>query len=78
MIWLVLLLTFAFGDPAQAADISGVPRVADGDTLVVRDIKIRLEGIDAPETDQICLDRNAKKWRCGYVITSATHQRPVH
>jgi endonuclease YncB( thermonuclease family) len=55
MIWLILLTTIAFGGVAQAADISGVPRVVDGDTLVVGDIKVRLEGIDAPETDQTCL-----------------------
>jgi endonuclease YncB( thermonuclease family) len=65
MIRLILLLAFAFGGVAQAADISGVPRVVDGDTLVVGDIKIRLEGIDAPEIDQICLDRNTRKWPCG-------------
>jgi endonuclease YncB( thermonuclease family) len=61
----LLLLAFAFIGSAQAADISGVPRIVDGDTLVVGDIKIRLEGFDAPETDQICLDREARKWPCG-------------
>lgn len=53
MIWLLVLLAFALSEAAKAGDISGVPRVVDGDTLVVNDIKIRLEGIDAPETDQI-------------------------
>jgi endonuclease YncB( thermonuclease family) len=65
MIRLILVLAFTFGGMAHAADISGVPRIVDGDTLAVGDIKIRLEGIDAPETDQICLDRDSKKWRCG-------------
>ena len=65
MIRLILVLAFTFGGMAYAADISGVPRVVDGDTLVVGDVKIRLEGIDAPETDQICLDRNTRKWPCG-------------
>jgi endonuclease YncB( thermonuclease family) len=35
---------------AQAADLSGVPRIIDGDTLAIGATKVRLEGIDAPET----------------------------
>jgi len=55
---------FAFA--AQAAEIiSGVPRVVDGDTIVMGTTKIRLEGIDAPESDQVCLDANRKRWTCG-------------
>ena len=50
---------------ANAADLTGVPRVVDGDTLVVAGTKVRLEGIDAPETDQLCLDAEGKKWTCG-------------
>ena len=43
----------------------GVPRVVDGDTLVVGATKVRLEGIDAPETDQICLNGRGDHWTCG-------------
>jgi endonuclease YncB( thermonuclease family) len=50
---------------AQAADLSGVPRVVDGDTLAIGTTKIRLEGIDAPETDQVCLNANGVRWTCG-------------
>ena len=50
---------------AQAADISGVPRIVDGDTLTIGATKVRLEGIDAPETDQICLNANGVRWTCG-------------
>jgi endonuclease YncB( thermonuclease family) len=32
-------------------DLSGVPNIVDGDTLIINGIRIRLEGIDAPETD---------------------------
>src|SRR5436305_2397276 len=49
----------------QAADISGIPRVVDGDTLVIGATKIRLEGIDAPETDQICLNAKGDHRACG-------------
>jgi hypothetical protein len=45
----VLLGGFGFGTQALATNISGVPRVVDGDTLEVAAVKIRLEGIDAPE-----------------------------
>ncbi len=35
------------------ADITGKPRVIDGDTLEIAGERIRLHGIDAPETGQI-------------------------
>jgi endonuclease YncB( thermonuclease family) len=50
---------------AQALDLSGVPRVVDGDTLAIGATKVRLEGIDAPETDQVCLNANGGRWACG-------------
>jgi endonuclease YncB( thermonuclease family) len=50
---------------ANAAEIAGVPHVVDGDTITIADVKIRLDGIDAPETDQVCLDRQAARWACG-------------
>ena len=49
----------------QAADLSGVPSVVDGDTLAIGATKVRLEGIDAPETDQICLNANGVRRTCG-------------
>ncbi|WP_133487918.1 thermonuclease family protein [Aliiroseovarius marinus] len=48
----LLLLIFALATlatAAQAAEIKGRARVIDGDTLWVGKIKIRLNGIDAPE-----------------------------
>jgi len=45
--------------------ISGVPRIVDGDTLEIGATKIRLASIDAPETDQVCLNSNGKRWMCG-------------
>jgi endonuclease YncB( thermonuclease family) len=45
--------TFASG---HAEELTGIPRVVDGDTTVLNGVKIRLEGIDAPESDQFsCL-----------------------
>jgi endonuclease YncB( thermonuclease family) len=62
IIALVSCLAFSI---AQAADLSGVPRIVDGDTLAIGVTKVRLEGIDAPETDQVCLNANGNRWSCG-------------
>ena len=51
--------------PAHAFDLTGVPRIVDGDTLAIGATKVRLEGIDAPETDQVCLNANGIRWTCG-------------
>jgi endonuclease YncB( thermonuclease family) len=70
--------------PASAQNhntISGTPRIVDGDTLAIGEVKIRLEGIDAPETDQVCLDANAAKWACGAVardrLIAHVNGRPI-
>jgi endonuclease YncB( thermonuclease family) len=49
---------------------STIIRVIDGDTLVLDSLKIRLKGIDAPETKQTCLDKkDGQIWPCGKVAT---------
>jgi endonuclease YncB( thermonuclease family) len=50
---------------AQAADISGVARVREGDTVVIGSNRIRLGGIDAPSVDQLCLNTKGERWTCG-------------
>ena len=64
MISIAFSVWFAFS-PAFGADFIGVPRIVDGDTLAIGSTKIRLEAIDAPETDQICLNANGAHWACG-------------
>ena len=51
--------------PTAADELSGMARVIDGDTIALGQQHIRLEGIDAPETDQVCLDAEGKPWTCG-------------
>jgi endonuclease YncB( thermonuclease family) len=50
---------------AQAADITGVPKIRDGDQIQIGNSRIRLGGIDAPSTDQLCLNTNGERWACG-------------
>jgi len=45
--------------------IQGRASVVDGDTLEVQGTRIRLFGIDAPESAQTCLDQSSKTYRCG-------------
>jgi endonuclease YncB( thermonuclease family) len=53
---------------ARAADPIGIPRILDGDTIEIEGVKIRLEGIDAPETNQFCLDDKGQPWACGKTV----------
>ena len=55
--------------PAHA-DITGKPRVVDGDTLVISGERIRLHGIDSPETRQTCT-KDGKASKCGREATAA-------
>lgn len=48
----------------DASKIIGVASVVDGDTLEIHGTRIRLNGIDAPESGQICL-ASGQKYRCG-------------
>lgn len=49
---------------ASGQALSGPVRAVDGDTLVMTGTRIRLFGIDAPETAQTC-DRAGEAWACG-------------
>jgi endonuclease YncB( thermonuclease family) len=50
---------------AQAADITGIPKIRDGDQIQIGNSKIRLGGIDAPSVDQLCLNNSGERWTCG-------------
>ena len=43
-----------------AEEISGIPKVVDGDTVHINNYKFRLEGIDAPEMRQQCKKESFK------------------
>ena len=50
---------------AQAADITGVPKIREGDQVQIGTSRVRLFGIDAPSVDQLCLNNTAERWTCG-------------
>lgn len=50
---------------ASAADITGIPKIRDGDQLQIGGARIRLGGIDAPSSDQLCLNNKGERWTCG-------------
>ena len=61
---LLLAILLFFFSGATAADIIGSAYVIDGDTIRIRDVHIRLNGIDTPEIEQICRT-NGLIWHCG-------------
>jgi len=65
-LWLARVVSLVLMvSPAFAGEVAGVPHMVDGDTVEIGQVKMRLSGIDAPDTDQICLDARGEKWACG-------------
>ena len=46
-------------------------RIVDGDTVVLSGVRVRLHGIDAPETKQSCRDARDRRYRCGREASAA-------
>lgn len=57
--------------PASAEQLTGHPRVIDGDTIAFGDARVRLVGIDAPEKAQTCQDQAGAAYRCGLSAAAA-------
>ena len=62
MRWLVGILLLATA-AAASEPIVGRASVIDGDTLEIHGTRIRLWGVDAPESSQLCRDDDAKHRR---------------
>ena len=67
--------------PPQAAEdrpveiLGSVPRIVDADTLEVAGQKVRLQGIDAPESAQSCRQAGGQRYQCGEHSTQALRTR---
>ena len=55
-----IIIFLIFISKVTAEEISGIPKIIDGDTVHINNYKFRLEGIDAPEIRQICKKESFK------------------
>ena len=74
MTWYRVSLTgggdgYVFGNLLkEGISSTGPPRIIDGDTIDIAGQRIRLHGIDAPESKQTCR-RKGRPWNCGSEAT---------
>jgi endonuclease YncB( thermonuclease family) len=74
-IFLFLFILVISPSFAQTKTIEGRTRVIDGDTLKIGKSRIRLHGIDAPESKQRCKDKKLSHWLCGQAATKALKEK---
>jgi endonuclease YncB( thermonuclease family) len=68
---LASFIIMVFSGNASADTLSGTPRIVDGDTIHIDQTKIRLHGIDTPETSQECINQAGESYSCGEAATAA-------
>jgi endonuclease YncB( thermonuclease family) len=57
----MLIVAFLSGSPIWAATAT----IKDGGTLQLGNAIYRLDGIEVPALDQLCIDEHADSWTCG-------------
>jgi endonuclease YncB( thermonuclease family) len=74
--FLAWVLWLVGAPPADAQQpLVGAARVIDGDTIEITGVRVRLEGIDAPEAGQTCGRRLIGTWACGTAATAHLDKR---
>jgi endonuclease YncB( thermonuclease family) len=61
----VILMLLLLSSGVSANDFVGQASIIDGDTLEVHGTRIRLWGVDAPESSQLCRGADSNLYRCG-------------
>jgi endonuclease YncB( thermonuclease family) len=79
-IWSFFVLVILLSSPAPG--LAATALVRDGATIQLGDTVFRLDGADAPEIDQTCIDDHADPWTCGIEardqLTKLIDGRSVH
>jgi endonuclease YncB( thermonuclease family) len=70
-----LMLILFSGSAFATEPVTGRASVTDGDTVVIHGTRIRLFGIDAPESAQSCEDAADQDYRCGQRAALALAER---
>jgi endonuclease YncB( thermonuclease family) len=65
---ILLAATLILTTVSASQSFAASPAVRDGGTLQLADVTYRLDGIDAPAFDQICIDEHADAWTCGVEV----------
>jgi endonuclease YncB( thermonuclease family) len=73
----ILILATLPATPSLAADATA----KDGNNIQLGDVTFRLDGIEAPAFDQMCIDEHADAWACGAAardqLTKLIGDKPV-
>src|SRR3954453_11080623 len=60
-----LALSGFLGTSGPATALTAAATVRDANSIQLGDVTYRLDGVDAPELDQVCIDDHADPWTCG-------------
>ncbi|QPF89878.1 thermonuclease family protein [Bradyrhizobium commune] len=79
---LFLALSGIWTPSGPASALTAAATVRDANSIQLGDVTYRLDGVDAPELDQVCIDDHADPWTCGIEareqLTKLINGRSVH